>query len=235
MRSPSRGGERSESLAGEKQRRVRPVPSESSSATKGVRGFRRRGTRVRASPSLRDLDPAYTLRLRSKAENGWLARYLRTRKQAEKSITRTGVTTPRGRGSAARDRARGSVRVAEIGGKSQLGEASRSSLFGGMRGRGRGLREARVIQGWSGRKIAPSLKLRQAKRRRKSGPRRIVAMGSCKRSRARAPTEGRHPRSFGSAHSSRNAAKNGLGSMDLTEPHLRQWDGNPESERDVRG
>jgi len=27
------------------------------------------------------------------------------------------VTTPRGRGSAARDRARGSVRVAEIGGK----------------------------------------------------------------------------------------------------------------------
>lgn len=82
-------------------------------------------------------------------EIGWLARYLRMRKQAEKSITRTGVTTPRGRGSAARDRARGSVRVADIGGKSQLGEAPRSSLFGGMRGRGRGLREARVIQGWT--------------------------------------------------------------------------------------
>lgn len=65
--------------------------------------IRRRGTRVRASPSLRDLGPAYSLRLRSRAEHGWLARYLRRRKQAEKSITRTGVTTPRGRGQAARD------------------------------------------------------------------------------------------------------------------------------------
>lgn len=171
MRCPSRGSERTRILAGVKRRRVRPVPSEPSSATEGVRGFRRRGARVRACPSLRDLGPVFNPPTSVRGEKDWLARYLRRRKPAEKSITRTGVTTPRGRGSAARDRARASVRVAEIGGKSQLGEASRSSLFGGMRGRGRGLSEARVIQGWSGRKISSSLKLRQAKRRRKSGPR----------------------------------------------------------------
>jgi len=38
-------------------------------------------------------------------------------KVVDEKQTRTGVTTPRGRGSAARDRARVSVRVADIGGK----------------------------------------------------------------------------------------------------------------------
>ena len=69
----------------------------------------------------------------------------------------------------------------------------------------------------------------------KKRPTTPVVAGSQERSRARAPTEGRHPRSFGTAYSSRNAGKSGLGSMDHTEPRLRQRDGAPKGERDVRG
>jgi len=110
----------------------------------GVRDFRRRGTRVRASPSLQKSWPGLVLRLRSENEHGWLARYLRRRKQAEKSITRTGVTTPRGRGSAARDRARGSVRVAEIGGKVA---ARRSASFIPLRRHDQGVGEGYAKRG----------------------------------------------------------------------------------------
>lgn len=66
-----------------------------------------------------------------------------------------------------------------------------------------------------------SLKPRQAKRRRRSEPARESWSGIVQTLESSSATEGRHPRSFGTAHSSRNAGKSGLGSMEVPEPHLR--------------
>jgi len=100
------------------------------------------------------------------------------------------------------------------------------------RERGRGLSNARTIRGLlkgSPRNCA------ERNGNGKAGHGDSSSLGSCRRSRARTPPkEGILGRlELRILHG--NAGKIGLGSMDNSEPHLRERDGNSESDKGARG